>query len=70
MRLREDNSISNHNCTVYDFESNYLDLETKTRHVADSVVGHEKRSMALKQRCAETTLRERSEVNSKFARQC
>ena len=51
-RLREDNDISNRYCTVYDFESNYLDLEIKTRHVADSVVGHEMRGMALKQRCA------------------
>ena len=44
--------ISNRNCTVYDFESNYLDLEVKTRHEADSVVGREKRGMALKQRYA------------------
>ena len=33
-------------------ESNYLALEIKTRHEADSVVGHEKPRMALKQRCA------------------
>ena len=32
--LREDNDISNRNCTVYDFESNYFDLEIKTRHEA------------------------------------
>ena len=37
---------------MYDFESNYLDLEIKIRHEADSVVGHEKRDMALKQCCA------------------
>ena len=49
---REDNDISNRNCNVYDFESNYLDLEIKTRHEAGSVVGHEKPGMALKQRCA------------------
>ena len=29
-----------------------MDLEIKTRHEADSVVGHQKRCMALKQRCA------------------
>ena len=50
MRLREDKDVSNCNCTVYDFGSNYLDLEIKTRHEAYSVVGHEKRGMALKQR--------------------
>ena len=52
MRLKEDNDISNRNCTVYDFESNYLDLEIKTRHEADCVVHHEKRGTALKQPCA------------------
>ena len=51
-RLREDNDNSNRNCTVYDFEANYLDLEIKARHEADSVFGHEKRGMALKQLCA------------------
>ena len=30
--LREDIDISNRNCTVYDFESNYFDLEIETRH--------------------------------------
>ena len=34
---------------MYDFEPNYLDLEIKTRHEADSAVGHEKRGMAPKQ---------------------
>ena len=34
------------------FESNYFDLEIKTIHRADSVVGHEKHGMALKKRCA------------------
>ena len=52
MRLREETNISNRNCAVYNFESNYLDLEIKTRHEADSVLGHEKRGVALKQRCA------------------
>ena len=28
----EDNVISNRNCTVYDFESNYLKLEIKIIH--------------------------------------
>ena len=51
-RLREGNNISNCNCSVYDFESNYLDLEIKARHEAGSVLGHEMRGMALKQRCA------------------
>ena len=46
--LRDNNDISDRNCTGYDFESNYLDLEIKTRHEADSVVGHEKRGMAQK----------------------
>ena len=50
--FREDNDISNRNCAVYDFESNYLDLEIKTRHEAHSVVGHEKRGKALKHRSA------------------
>ena len=35
-----------------DFESNCLDLEIEARREADSVVGHEKLGMALKQRCA------------------
>ena len=52
MRFREDDDISNRSCTAYDFESNYLDLDIKTRHEADSVVGHGKRDMAPKQRCA------------------
>ena len=25
--------ISNCNCTMYDFESNYVDIEIKTRHM-------------------------------------
>ena len=37
---------------MYDFDSNYLDIEIETRHEPDSVVGHEKRGMALKPRCA------------------
>ena len=32
--------------------SSLLDLEIKTRHEADSVVGHENHGMALKQRCS------------------
>ena len=30
------------------FESNYLDLEIKSRRETDSIIGHEKRGMALK----------------------
>ena len=48
---------------MYDFESNYLDLESKTRHEAESVVGHEKRGMALKQRCAGVV-----KLNPKFSK--
>ena len=35
-----------------DFESIYVDLEIKSRHKTDSFIGHWKRGMALKQRCA------------------
>ena len=37
---------------VHDFDSNYLDLAFKSGHETDSVSGHEKRGMTLKQRCA------------------
>ena len=40
------------NATVFDFESNFLDLEIKAKREAASVVGQEKRGIALKHCCA------------------
>ena len=36
---------------MLDVESNSLDLEIKSRHKSNSVIGHERHSMVLKQRC-------------------